>query len=238
MERVEVKANNRRPEKEREHRPAHTCTKKISATCDDFMMRVWPKNLLSPSLYKRRLKPPYQSFARISRTAVCNRLHRLLLWYPRCLTISETCAQPSRAPLTQSRSETLREEALETSHWAPTAQETQRPWHAHSRAYILAAVGFLGRFQDCSSPSSSSDQCIGIFLFGYDTGLGGGVINLGSFQKDFGLAGHDSTYKAKLSGNIVAILQGGAFFGALGGAPTEDYIGRKYVSLSCKLVSF
>ncbi|WVQ94086.1 hypothetical protein IAU59_001164 [Kwoniella sp. CBS 9459] len=90
------------------------------------------------------------------------------------------------------------------------APDTHRPWHAHSRAYLLAAVGFMG-----------------IFLFGYDTGLGGGVIAIPSFAKDFNITGSKS-HIASLQGNIVAILQGGAFFGAIGGAPLEDYLGRKW----------
>ncbi|ORY31956.1 sugar transporter [Naematelia encephala] len=92
----------------------------------------------------------------------------------------------------------------------PTASAAKRPWHANSRAYLLAVVGFLG-----------------IFLFGYDTGLGGGVINLKSFATDFNITG-SKDHIATLQGNIVAILQGGAFFGAIFGAPLEDYLGRKW----------
>ncbi|OCF70909.1 sugar transporter [Kwoniella mangroviensis CBS 8886] len=102
------------------------------------------------------------------------------------------------------------EERLHEAQEASFALDTHRPWHAHSRAYMLAAVGFMG-----------------IFLFGYDTGLGGGVIALPSFAKDFHISG-TKTYVASLQGNIVAILQGGAFFGAIFGAPLEDYLGRKW----------
>ncbi len=68
---------------------------------------------------------------------------------------------------------------------------------------------------------------LGIVLFGYDTGLGGGVLKLPSFIRDFKITGND-TEVANLSANIVSILQGGAFFGALGAAPVSNGIGRKW----------
>jgi hypothetical protein len=48
---------------------------------------------------------------------------------------------------------------------------------------------------------------LGIVLFGYDTGLGGGVLKLPSFIRDFKITG-SPTYIANLSANIVSILQG------------------------------
>jgi len=52
---------------------------------------------------------------------------------------------------------------------------------------------------------------MGIFMFGYDTGLGGGLIALPSFAQRFGLAALDpkSQELADKKGNIVSILQGG-----------------------------
>ncbi|WVN87388.1 uncharacterized protein L203_102567 [Cryptococcus depauperatus CBS 7841] len=100
-------------------------------------------------------------------------------------------------------------EAAAQSSLVPTASSASRPWHAHSRSYFLAAVGFLG-----------------IFLFGYDTGLGGGVIALSSFSNSFHITG-SADKKAQLQGNVVAILQGGAFFGAIIAAWVNDYMGRK-----------
>lgn len=87
----------------------------------------------------------------------------------------------------------------------------------------MAAIGFMG-----------------IFLFGYgglcvvtsnpDTGLGGGVLAVKSFQRSFGLVKADGKAVDNirdLQGNIVSILQGGAFFGAIAGAPLESRLGRK-----------
>lgn len=54
----------------------------------------------------------------------------------------------------------------------------------------------------------------GIFLFGYDTGIGGGVLVLPTFAADFKITGTPQ-HVADLQGNVVAILQGGAFFGAI-----------------------
>lgn len=103
--------------------------------------------------------------------------------------------------------------------------DENRPWFQDIRAYALALIGFLG-----------------IFLFGYDTGeldnhlrarielmagLGGGVIALKTFTDSFGIEG-TPTEIANIKGWVVSILQGGAFFGAIGGGAIEDRIGRKY----------
>jgi hypothetical protein len=50
---------------------------------------------------------------------------------------------------------------------------------------------------------------MGIFMFGYDTGLGGGLIALPSFSKRFGLSVLTGKELADAKGNIVSILQGG-----------------------------
>ncbi|KAF9481480.1 general substrate transporter [Pholiota conissans] len=71
----------------------------------------------------------------------------------------------------------------------------------------------------------------GIVLFGYDTGIAGGVVSQTFFQKHFGLLKADGTPDQKrldnVSSNVVSVLQGGAFFGALASAPTSAKIGRK-----------
>ena len=66
----------------------------------------------------------------------------------------------------------------------------------------------------------------GIVLFGYDTGLGGGVVSQQPFLDDMKIHG-SAKHIADIKANIVSILQGGSFFGALGAAPMNNAIGRK-----------
>ncbi|KIK70020.1 hypothetical protein GYMLUDRAFT_255229 [Collybiopsis luxurians FD-317 M1] len=72
----------------------------------------------------------------------------------------------------------------------------------------------------------------GIVLFGYDTGIAGGVVGNIFFQKTFGIAdssGHIDTKKSDdVSSNVVSVLQAGAFFGALISAPVSAKFGRKW----------
>ncbi|KAJ9138390.1 Sugar transporter [Pleurostoma richardsiae] len=67
---------------------------------------------------------------------------------------------------------------------------------------------------------------IGACLFGFDTGVAGGVIALGSFKKEFHLATSKSKY-ADASSNVVTLLNAGAFFGALAPPLASRYVGRK-----------
>lgn len=63
----------------------------------------------------------------------------------------------------------------------------------------------------------------GIILFGYDTGIGGGVVNAPYFQQYYGLIDEngnaDKDKTDAVSSLVVSVLQAGAFFGALGSAP-------------------
>ncbi|OSD00102.1 general substrate transporter [Trametes coccinea BRFM310] len=72
----------------------------------------------------------------------------------------------------------------------------------------------------------------GIVLFGYDTGIGGGVVAQDYFRSHFGittLQGEAQTQRANdISSNVVSVLQAGAFFGALGSAPLSAAVGRKW----------
>ncbi|TCD61908.1 hypothetical protein EIP91_007722 [Steccherinum ochraceum] len=72
----------------------------------------------------------------------------------------------------------------------------------------------------------------GIVLFGYDTGIGGGVVGQPYFREHFGLLNSDGSLNKKksddLSANVVSVLQAGAFFGALGSAPMSSWLGRKW----------
>ncbi|KAF8889439.1 general substrate transporter [Gymnopilus junonius] len=71
----------------------------------------------------------------------------------------------------------------------------------------------------------------GIVLFGYDTGIGGGVVSAPYFLEQFGLIKDDGTKDVAksnaVSSNVVSVLQAGAFFGALASAPLSAYIGRR-----------
>lgn len=60
------------------------------------------------------------------------------------------------------------------------------------------------------------------FRFGYDTGVAGGIITTSAFQDAFGLTGATKGHINAISSNVVAVLQGGAFFGAIGSAPLSS----------------
>ncbi|TFK49680.1 general substrate transporter [Heliocybe sulcata] len=72
---------------------------------------------------------------------------------------------------------------------------------------------------------------MGSVFYGWDTGLIGGILSLPSFQEYFGLTGLSSSAQANLSGNIVAVLQAGCFFGALFTGYFAGVFGRKPVLL-------
>ncbi|KAK2467591.1 hypothetical protein APHAL10511_000446 [Amanita phalloides] len=79
----------------------------------------------------------------------------------------------------------------------------------------------------------------GIVLFGYDTGIGGGVVSSQFFEEYFGIIKNgkiDTTRSNAISSNVVSVLQAGAFFGALGSAPISSYIGRKYTLIIFSLI--
>lgn len=68
----------------------------------------------------------------------------------------------------------------------------------------------------------------GGLLFGYDTGVIGGVLTTKAFQNDFGFTTkEDAKALADLKGNIVSSLQAGCFLGAAMGLFLPDKIGRK-----------
>lgn len=66
---------------------------------------------------------------------------------------------------------------------------------------------------------------IGSILFGFDTGIAGGVIALASFKKEFNL--EEKVNYTNASSNIVAILNLGAFIGALIPPFTTEFVGRQ-----------
>ncbi|KAJ6148293.1 hypothetical protein N7497_010275 [Penicillium chrysogenum] len=83
------------------------------------------------------------------------------------------------------------------------------------RVYVLATVAYTGSF-----------------LFGYDTGVMGSVLELPSFKADFGLEegspGFSNAKNAQVSSNVVSLLTAGCFFGAILGSIVNDKYGRRY----------
>ncbi|CAN6622831.1 hexose transporter Hxt15p [Trichomonascus vanleenenianus] len=74
---------------------------------------------------------------------------------------------------------------------------------------------------------------LGGFLFGYDTGFIGAAVTLPSFREDFGINDENS---AALSGNVVATLQAGCFFGVIAMAFFTDKLGRRLALILCGIV--
>ncbi|KIP03499.1 hypothetical protein PHLGIDRAFT_94735 [Phlebiopsis gigantea 11061_1 CR5-6] len=68
---------------------------------------------------------------------------------------------------------------------------------------------------------------MGSIFYGWDIGLIGGVLALPSFKSYFGIDKLSKSATANLSGNIVAVLQGGCFFGALFTGYLSNTFGRK-----------
>ncbi|KAH6970896.1 hypothetical protein BKA56DRAFT_678048 [Ilyonectria sp. MPI-CAGE-AT-0026] len=64
--------------------------------------------------------------------------------------------------------------------------------------------------------------CMGAFLFGYDSGIVGGVLTLAFFQRDFGYGKQDQTRTSALS---VGLQQLGAFWGAFWFGPLLNSMG-------------
>ncbi|KZT57591.1 putative high-affinity glucose transporter of the major facilitator superfamily [Calocera cornea HHB12733] len=84
------------------------------------------------------------------------------------------------------------------------------------RVYILAIVAYSG-----------------IFVFGFDTSLAGGVIALPGFENDF-LGGQPAS--ADVLSLVVSVLQAGAFVGALCAAPVAELLGRRNSLIVASLI--
>ncbi|KAI0270192.1 general substrate transporter [Russula aff. rugulosa BPL654] len=80
----------------------------------------------------------------------------------------------------------------------------------------------------------------GIVLFGYDTGVAGGVVQSRYFQIKFGVRPAEGPANQSridnVEGNVVSALQGGAFFGALSSAPVSARIGRRKTLLAYTVI--
>lgn len=94
----------------------------------------------------------------------------------------------------------------------------------------------MGLFQNYRVYVLAFTVYFGIVLFGYDTGIAGGVVAQKAFRDEF--LGLDWTQKQadSVSQNVVSVLQAGAFFGALGSIPITSWIGRKWTLLLFSLI--
>jgi sugar porter (SP) family MFS transporter len=83
-------------------------------------------------------------------------------------------------------------------------------------------------------------SAFGGILFGYDTGVINGVKQMAPWLQRFGVPdpAHPGSFVLSSSREslVVSILSAGTFFGALLGAPTADYIGRKWGIICATLV--
>ncbi|CAL1707085.1 unnamed protein product [Somion occarium] len=73
----------------------------------------------------------------------------------------------------------------------------------------------------------AASASMGSIFYGWDIGLIGGILAMASFKSYFGLDKMSASEQADLNGNIVAILQGGCFFGALFTGCFSGKFGRK-----------
>ncbi|KAH0373958.1 general substrate transporter, partial [Aureobasidium melanogenum] len=91
------------------------------------------------------------------------------------------------------------------------------------RVYLLTLVAYMGSF-----------------LFGYDTGVMGSVLELESFKNDFGMAASSTGFKngrnAEISSNVVSLLTAGCFFGALAAPWLNERLGRRYSLMIFSLI--
>ncbi|KAF5391552.1 hypothetical protein D9757_002517 [Collybiopsis confluens] len=105
---------------------------------------------------------------------------------------------------------------------------------AHYRnAYLLALSAAMGSIFYGWDMLSLRLILIHFGLTPMKSGLIGGIITLPSFQVSFGVDKLNASAKANFNGNIVSILQGGCFFGALAMGYFSGRFGRK----ACLLAS-
>ncbi|KAF4594331.1 hypothetical protein EYR40_009134 [Pleurotus pulmonarius] len=79
----------------------------------------------------------------------------------------------------------------------------------------------------------------GIILFGYDTGVAGGVVANTFFREYFGLTVNGVKNQKRIdevSSNVVSVLQAGAFFGALFSAPVSSKFGRRWTLFAFSII--
>ncbi|CAF4057848.1 unnamed protein product [Adineta steineri] len=102
-------------------------------------------------------------------------------------------------------------------------------------------VGIFAKFrQNPMAIIVSAFAAFGGFLYGYDTGIISGIIDMNYFLRTFGHQLPDRTYALTSNDKslIVSILSAGTFVGALSGYPVGDYLGRRYgLILACIIFS-
>ncbi|GIZ41885.1 hypothetical protein CKM354_000517400 [Cercospora kikuchii] len=84
--------------------------------------------------------------------------------------------------------------------------------------YLLVAVAWAGMF------------------YGFDQGNIGGIMELPSFERSFGLVDDTQQQRDDKKGTIAAMLAAGGSLGALMAAPSSDYLGRKWSVFTYGLV--
>jgi len=75
--------------------------------------------------------------------------------------------------------------------------------------------------------------CIGGFLFGYDSGIIGGVLTMASFESDYRYGKHQANHVSSLA---VSLQQLGAFVACFAIWPITHRFGRKWAIAGCSLV--
>lgn len=115
-------------------------------------------------------------------------------------------------------------------------------------ALLTTALEPLGRYRHDGYVSLSNFSCFppsytvlafsafGGILFGYDTGVIGGVKVMDQWLETFGhpIGGGKFGISSSTESLVVSILSAGTFFGALLGAPSADILGRKWVWMTSK----
>ncbi|KAH7107187.1 sugar transporter [Auriculariales sp. MPI-PUGE-AT-0066] len=85
-----------------------------------------------------------------------------------------------------------------------------------------------GLFQNIRVYFLAISVYFGIVLFGYDTGIGGGVVAQATFVEEFMPPNPTKAYKTRIAQNVVAVLQAGACLGSICAPFITGRFGRRY----------